>query len=88
MCTKSETSFTTLVFTVMYRQYSFLLVLPLIFTFSVLFFLYYNRDGGTANQKTVNAIIGDKSFIHTFGEQPSEKVPEHIRIKTHLQYVE
>lgn len=73
----------------MYRQYSFLLVLPLIFTFSVLFFMYYNRGGGTAgNQNTVNAIIGDKSFVHTFGEQPGETVPEHVRIKTHLQYVE
>lgn len=73
----------------MYRQYSFLLVLPLIFTFSVLFFLYYDRDSKTASdKKTVNAIIGDKSFLHAFGQHPSEKVPEHVRIKTHLQYVE
>lgn len=73
----------------MYRQYSFLLVLPLIFTFSVLFFLYYKQNSGTAaNQKTVNAIIGDESFLHVFGEKPSESMSEHVRIKTHLQYVE
>lgn len=73
----------------MYRQYSFLLVLPLIFTFCFLFFLYYGKDSETStNKKTVNALIGDKSFLYTFGELPSEKVPEQIRIKTHLQYVE
>lgn len=73
----------------MYRQYSFLLVLPLIFTFSVLFFLYTNKGAeSTKDQKAVNAVIGDESFLHVFGEHPDEKVPEHVRIKTHLQYVE
>lgn len=73
----------------MYRQYSFLLVLPLIFTFSVLFFLYYSKGAGSPkNQKAVNTLLGDKSYLHTFGEYLTEKVPEQVRIKTHLQYVE
>ncbi|MCG2587535.1 hypothetical protein [Rhodohalobacter sulfatireducens] len=73
----------------MYRQYSFLLVLPLIFTLSVLFFLHYNKGAeNTKNQKAVNAVIGNKSFLHVFGKQPTDEVPEQVRIKTHLQYVE
>ncbi|NBC04514.1 MAG: hypothetical protein GVY20_12520 [Bacteroidetes bacterium] len=73
----------------MYRQYSFLLVLPLVFTFSVLFFLYFNKQTeNTKNHIAVNAIVGDKSYLHFFGERPTAKVPDHIRIKTHLQYVE
>lgn len=73
----------------MYRQYSFLLVLPLIFTFSVLLFLYYgNSSESSANNKSINALIGNKSYLHAFGEQLTEIVPEHVRIKTHLQYVE
>lgn len=73
----------------MYRQYSFLLVLPLIFTFSVLLFLYYgNSSESSANNRSINALIGNKSYLHAFGEHPTEKVPEHVRIKTHLQYVE
>ncbi len=76
-------------FTVMYRQYSFLLVLPLIFTFSVLFFLYQGKGAErSANKTSVNAVIGDKSYLHIFDVKPSEKVPDHVRIKTHLQYVE
>lgn len=37
---------------------------------------------------TVNAIIGDYSFIQTFGCAPDETTDENLRIKTHLAYVE
>jgi len=73
----------------MHRQYSFLLILPLIFTLSLLFFLHYNKGAeNTKNQKAVNAVIGNKSFLHVFGKEPTEEIPEQVRIKTHLQYVE
>lgn len=72
----------------MYRQYSFLIVLPLIFTLSVLFFLYEKEGENPSDKRTINAVIGDRSFMHAFGDGPSEKVPDQVRIKTHLQYVE
>lgn len=36
----------------------------------------------------VNAVIGDQSFIETFGVAPDETVSEQLRIQTHLYYVE
>ncbi|MEX1268904.1 MAG: hypothetical protein WEA56_07875 [Balneolaceae bacterium] len=36
----------------------------------------------------VNAVIGDRSYIHYYGEKPGENVPDKIRIQTHLMYVE
>lgn len=40
------------------------------------------------NDQTVNAIIGDISFIETFGHQPDKETNEHLRLQTHLKYVE
>lgn len=37
---------------------------------------------------TVNAIIGDYSFIQTYGCAPDVTTDENLRIKTHLAYVE
>lgn len=37
---------------------------------------------------TVNAIIGDKSFVQTFGGQPNESTNEVLRIQTHLLLAE
>ncbi|MEO6287653.1 MAG: hypothetical protein ABIN80_16605 [Dyadobacter sp.] len=37
---------------------------------------------------TVNPIIGDRSFIETFGFKPDETLDNDLRIKTHLQYIE
>jgi hypothetical protein len=37
---------------------------------------------------TVNAIIGDLSFIQKFGQLPDEQTDEALRIITHLNYVE
>lgn len=73
----------------MYRQYSFLLVLPLIFTFSVLFFLIRgNESEPSPDKRSINAVIGDESYLKIYGVKPTERVPEDVRIKTHLQYVE
>ncbi|NBC65499.1 MAG: hypothetical protein GVY07_07595 [Bacteroidetes bacterium] len=66
----------------MHRQYSFLLILPLIFTLSLLFFLHYNKGtDNNKNQKAVNAVIGNKSFLHVFGKEPTEEIPEQVRIQ-------
>jgi hypothetical protein len=37
---------------------------------------------------TVNAVIGDKSFIQTFGQAPDHYTNEILRIQTHLMFVE
>lgn len=36
----------------------------------------------------VNAIIGDESFVETFGRRPDNQTSEALRIETHLAYVE
>jgi hypothetical protein len=38
--------------------------------------------------KTINPILGDISFIETYGKAPSEETDEDLRITTHLLYVE
>lgn len=38
--------------------------------------------------QTVNAVIGDISFIETFGNQPTKEIDENLRLQTHLKYVE
>lgn len=68
----------------MYRQYSFLLIFPLLLTISV---LYLMNDRNQAN-KSVNAVIGDESYLHLFGDTPANNVPDRKRIKIHLDYVE
>ncbi|MFY7998530.1 MAG: T9SS type A sorting domain-containing protein [Candidatus Kapaibacteriota bacterium] len=42
----------------------------------------------SANRNTVNAILGDISFVKTFGKAPTEATNERLRIQTHLEYVE
>jgi signal transduction histidine kinase len=37
---------------------------------------------------TINAVLGDASFIHTFGFPPPPATDERLRISTHLAYVE
>ncbi len=37
---------------------------------------------------TVNPIIGDESFIRTFGFAPDAHTDEHLRVSTHLAYAE
>ncbi len=38
--------------------------------------------------QTVNAVIGDISFLEKFGNQPNKETNEYIRLQTHLKYVE
>lgn len=39
------------------------------------------------NSNTVNSVLGDVSFVNTFGVEPDTATPEELRIKTHLSYV-
>lgn len=68
----------------MYRQYSLLFVFPLLLTISI---LYIMQDNGKPDA-SINAKIGDKSYIQKFGDAPDEHIPELIRIRTHLEYAE
>ena len=48
-------------------------------------------SGGRHTQQqasTVNALLGDSSFVHHFGYMPTATTDEDLRIKTHLAYVE
>ncbi|MEQ8358486.1 MAG: hypothetical protein RH860_03295 [Cytophagales bacterium] len=38
--------------------------------------------------QTVNAVIGDKSFVESFGFEPGKEINETLRLQTHLKYVE
>lgn len=38
--------------------------------------------------QTVNAVIGDISFLESFGSLPTKETSEKLRIQTHLSYVE
>jgi hypothetical protein len=44
--------------------------------------------GPFANAQSVNPIIGDESYLETFGEMPNDKTPNVLRVQTHLKYVE
>jgi hypothetical protein len=41
-----------------------------------------------SNTQSVNAVIGDQSFIEKYGHQPDATTDNTLRIKTHLEYVE
>ncbi len=41
-----------------------------------------------ANRNTINAILGDVSFVQKFGTAPTATANERLRIQTHLEYVE
>ena len=46
-----------------------------------------NRKSSEIDQ-TVNAVIGDISFLETFGNLPTKQTNEDLRLQTHLKYVE
>lgn len=46
-----------------------------------------SQEVPTPNQ-TVNAILGDVSYLERFGTQPPPQTDEVLRIQTHLEYVE
>jgi hypothetical protein len=51
-------------------------------------FLLFTPAFAQQQSNTVNAIIGDISFLEKYGELPGENTDENLRISTHLQYVE
>lgn len=91
MCIRSEIALLIFILPVMYRQYSLLLVFPLLITFGFLYLQLDEENPETIQEDhglAINRVIGDESFIQTYGIKPDKDVPERIRIKTHLQYVE
>ena len=44
--------------------------------------------GFSQNENTVNAVLGDKSFVETFEQLPDQNTNEVLRLQTHLKYVE
>lgn len=62
-------------------------------TFSILLIYFftvvvscYSRTNDI--KQSVNAVLGDSSYVEKFGKHPSKNVPEKVRLQTHLQYVE
>jgi len=56
----------------------------------LLFLLFFNGNTNwkADNWNTINSIIGNISYQHKFGEEPSFVTDEVLRIQTHLEYVE
>ncbi|KAA0992406.1 hypothetical protein [Dyadobacter aurulentus] len=54
---------------------------------SLTFFLFSGCDRDNHSNR-VNMIIGDLSFVETYGFEPDENTDNDLRIRTHLQYVE
>jgi hypothetical protein len=46
-----------------------------------------NRESNEMDP-TVNAVIGDISFMEILGQQPTNETDENVRLQTHLKYVE
>ncbi|HVF97665.1 MAG TPA: hypothetical protein VM871_10100 [Flavisolibacter sp.] len=57
-------------------------------SFFSLLLLLFGAVGSAQNENTVNAILGDESFLAHFQQSPTEKTDEVLRLQTHLQYVE
>ena len=70
----------------MANRHSFLLVFPILFSAAVLYLLL--SDELEPSSKTINAAIGDESYVQIYGTHPGEDVPFSVRIRTHLEYVE
>lgn len=54
--------------------------------FASLFFTCTNS--GLENEQSINPLLGDISFLDKFGYTPTRSTDEHLRIRTHLEYVE
>lgn len=69
-------------------HYSFILSIPLILL--VIFFTknVENHGQSTENVAHINSVLGDASYINKFGEAPGPEVPDQVRIRVHLEYVE
>lgn len=69
----------------MTQRYSILLALPL---HLLMAYLVVNIEHEPVTIGAINAAIGDESYIQFYGELPDKSTPDHIRIQTHLDYVE
>jgi len=74
-----------------YNRANFVFAAPLILV--VLCIYIFNSDMDSisthpANIGTINAVIGDKSYIERYGINPRPGISDNIRINIHLQYVE
>ncbi|MEP1150614.1 MAG: hypothetical protein ABJH08_02695 [Balneola sp.] len=61
------------------------IILPLLLSYGLFFTGNKNHD---SNHTSVNAVIGDISFIEKFGVEPDNTTEENLRLTTHLKYVE
>ncbi len=61
------------------------ILLFLVFSYSLIF---SDGDQFKVNEHSVNAVIGDVSFVNKFGFAPDNKTNETLRLTTHLEYVE
>lgn len=61
------------------------ILLFLVFSYSLIF---SDGDQFKVNEHSVNAVIGDVSFVDKFGFAPDNKTNETLRLTTHLEYVE
>ena len=72
----------------LFTNYS-LLPLPISIVFATFLLLNISTTADEYNQaNTINAVIGDKSYIERYGLLPEDEVPDSVRIKVHLNYVE
>ena len=62
--------------------------LTFILTLTVATILLSCNRQTTDNGWAINPLIGDISFVDKFGQKPTAKTDEALRIKTHLEYVE
>jgi hypothetical protein len=60
----------------------------LVAIFFVLTVLVSCNQSSNNIKESVNSIIGDKSFIETFKQNPTHETDENTRLQVHLQYVE
>ena len=61
----------------------------IIFSTAVLLFVAAGCSRTTVETgQSVNALLGDASFIQAFGHEPAVVADEDVRIATHLAYVE
>jgi len=74
-----------------YNKASLVFTAPLLLL--ILFIYAQNNKESTdnsqlRNETAINAVIGDESYVEKYGMLPVDGIPDSIRIKIHLEYVE
>lgn len=62
--------------------------LTFIFCMTIAAAYWLCNETSTSTKQSVNPIIGDKSFVAKFGYEPDANTDNHLRVQTHLAYVE